>query len=135
MSLSPEREEEIRRICAGTWLSWPGEFMRELLAEIDCLRAENDPRRRGSEMKLKEKLMREYVETKRGHQDQYAEILSEAFLAGFEKATELAKERLKGFTVRWGFESEVALGPKTISVNEMCVSKILDDLGEEEIEN
>jgi hypothetical protein len=39
--LTPEKEKEIRAICSGTHLGWPGDFMRELLAEIDRLRAES----------------------------------------------------------------------------------------------
>jgi hypothetical protein len=38
--MTKEREEMIRSICSGTHLSWPGEFMRELLAELDATREE-----------------------------------------------------------------------------------------------
>ena len=51
-------------------------------------------------MKLKDKLAKEYVEPRRGHQDQYAEMLNQAYLAGFEKAIELAVELTKEYNKR-----------------------------------
>jgi hypothetical protein len=69
-------------------------------------------------MKLKQKLMMDYVQDKRGHHDQYAEMLEECWLNAFHKARELANEgfirMLDGENTSFGTNDILELGEEEI---------------------
>lgn len=87
-------------------------------------------------MKLKERLASEYdiqcggtIST--GNWD-HACPLEDAFIAGFEKAREMAAERVKHIELIYGIEMGLVLGPKTKHETSLSVRDVVMALGEED---